>query len=63
MSTTQFDGRRWRAKPLRTNEWTKWFDQQLAASNKKSDQGLYIGLRMDGRVRASGGCRCLQKYH
>lgn len=36
-------------------EWTKWFDQQLSASSKTPDQGIYVGLRMDGRVRASGG--------
>ena len=47
-------GRRWRATPLRVREWTKWFDQQLSASSKTPDQGIYVGLRMDGRVRASG---------
>ena len=46
--------RRWRASPLRMREWTKWFDQQLSASSKTPDQGIYVGLRMDGRVRASG---------
>lgn len=48
---------RWRAKPLRVQEWKSWFDEQAAASGKSADQGLYVGLRLDGRVRASGrGC-------
>ncbi|KAI8112872.1 hypothetical protein M9434_004192 [Picochlorum sp. BPE23] len=48
---------RWRAKPVRVQEWKSWFDEQAAASGKSADQGLYVGLRLDGRVRASGrGC-------
>jgi len=48
---------RWRAKPIRVQEWKSWFDEQAAASGKSSEQGLYVGLRLDGRVRASGrGC-------
>ena len=51
------DDLRWRAKPIRINEWKAWFDEQAAASGKTPDQGLYVGLRLDGRVRASGrGC-------
>ena len=51
------DDLRWRAKPIRVQEWKSWFDEQAAASGKSSDQGLYVGLRLDGRVRASGrGC-------
>ena len=48
---------RWRANPIRIGEWKAWFDEQAAASNKATDQGVYVGLRLDGRVRASGrGC-------
>ena len=45
---------RWRAKPLRLNAWADWFEEQLSMSNAKSERGLYISLRMDGRVRGSG---------
>lgn len=46
---------RWRAQPLRVNEWRAWFDEQLRFTPKASaDRGLYVGLRMDGRVRTSG---------
>jgi hypothetical protein len=48
------DDLRWRATPLRTDDWAAWFGQQLSASSKTSEQGLYVSLRMDGRVRASG---------
>jgi len=48
---------RWRAMPVRKQEWKTWFDEQAAASGKSAEQGLYVGLRLDGRVRASGrGC-------
>ena len=51
------DDLRWRAKPVRVNDWKEWFDEQVAASGKETSQGLYVGLRLDGRVRASGlGC-------
>lgn len=51
------DDLRWRANPIRIGEWKAWFDEQAAASNKGTGQGLYVGLRLDGRVRASGrGC-------
>ena len=45
---------RWRAKPLRLNAWADWFEEQLSASSAKSEQGLYVSLRLDGRVRGSG---------
>jgi len=51
------DDQRWRAVPVRIGDWKKWFDDQASAANKATVQGLYVGLRMDGRVRASGmGC-------
>jgi hypothetical protein len=31
---------RWRAKPLRVNEWKAWFDEQAGASGKTVDKGL-----------------------
>jgi hypothetical protein len=46
---------RWRAAPLKLDRWRDWFDQQLSlAKSAVSDNGLYVGLRLDGRVRASG---------
>jgi Low psii accumulation1 / Rep27 len=51
------DDLRWRAVPIRTDDWRKWFDEQAAAASKATEKGLYVGLRKDGRVRASGlGC-------
>lgn len=45
---------RFRAIPLRMDDWADWFKQQLTASSKSSEQGLYVSLRIDGRVRGSG---------
>lgn len=45
---------RWRATALRLGEWSDWFSEQLKFSKANTEQGLYVGLRMDGRVRASG---------
>ena len=57
------DDLRWRAVPIRTGDWKQWFDEQAAASSKATAQGLYVGLRMDGRVRASGlGCPPWAKF-
>lgn len=57
------DDLRWRANPVRVSEWKAWFDEQAGASGKAVDQGLYIGLRLDGRVRASGrGCPPLDQF-
>ena len=57
LSTLGEDDLRWRALPLRQDEWKKWFVDQASAAGKQLDQGLYVGLRLDGRVRASGlGC-------
>jgi hypothetical protein len=49
---------RWVARAKRTAEWQGWFEDQLAlAKGASGAQGLYVGLRLDGRVRASGqGC-------
>ncbi len=45
---------RWRATPLRMGAWKDWFLEQMQLANKLPEKGLYIGLRLDGRVRASG---------
>ncbi|EIE24367.1 hypothetical protein COCSUDRAFT_83671 [Coccomyxa subellipsoidea C-169] len=48
------DDLRWKATPLRLEEWKAWFDEQTALANANLDKGLYISLRLDGRVRGSG---------
>ena len=45
---------RWRVRPLRLNGWADWFEEQLSGSSAKSGKGLYVSLRLDGRVRGSG---------
>ena len=48
---------RWRAQPIRTGEWQQWFEDQARLANKGLEGGLYVSLRLDGRVRGSGvGC-------
>jgi hypothetical protein len=48
---------RWRASAIRLGDWKAWFDVQSSAAGKGVGRGLYVSLRMDGRVRASGlGC-------
>jgi hypothetical protein len=45
---------RWRADPLYLNEWQSWLSTQLGAASVSAEKGVYVSLRMDGRVRASG---------
>ena len=45
---------RWKATALRQGDWESWFQTQMKTANKKPEKGLYISLRMDGRVRGSG---------
>lgn len=45
---------RWKATPLRLEQWKAWFDEQTALAGANLDKGLYISLRLDGRVRGSG---------
>ena len=45
---------RWRATAIRLGDWRTWFEEQASAAGKGLDTGLYISLRMDGRVRGSG---------
>ena len=53
----------WRAFPFlepqqRAGEWAGWLRQQIATAGKSERDaaatGVYLSLRMDGRVRASG---------
>lgn len=51
------DDLRWRAQPIRAEEWRSWFAEQARLAGKGLEQGLYVSLRLDGRVRGSGvGC-------
>lgn len=45
---------RWRATPIRLGDWQAWFQKQAAMAGKGLGDGLYISLRLDGRVRGSG---------
>lgn len=48
---------RWRATPSNPASLASWFADQAAVAGADAGRGLYVGLRMDGRVRASGtGC-------
>lgn len=46
--------KRWRADPLYPAEWTRWLGDQMSAASVRADTGVYVSLRLDGRVRASG---------
>lgn len=46
--------RKFRATPLRVNEWIEWVEEQKQMANVDDASGVYVGLRMDGRVRSSG---------
>lgn len=48
------DELRWRATAIRMDDWRRWFEQQAKLANKTLDGGLYVSLRLDGRVRGSG---------
>jgi hypothetical protein len=52
----QYEGaeKRWMAQPLYLPEWTAWLQMQLGVSGVKAGTGVYLSLRLDGRVRASG---------
>ena len=51
------DDLRWRAKAIRLDEWRVWFEKQAQLAGKTTIDGLYVSLRLDGRVRGSGvGC-------
>ena len=46
--------KRWRADPLFLADWQAWLDSQMGAANVPKGSAVYVSLRMDGRVRASG---------
>ena len=48
------EDRKFRCSPLRANDWLEWIAEQKKMSKVSDDQGVYVGLRMDGRVRSSG---------
>ena len=48
------EDRKFRATPLRANEWLEWIREQKSMAKVGDDVGVYVGLRMDGRVRSSG---------
>ena len=45
---------KFRATALRVGEWAEWVREQKEMANVRDDAGVYVGLRMDGRVRSSG---------
>ena len=46
--------RRFRATPVYTDKWVAWIDEQKREAKVAAGKGVYVGLRMDGRVRSSG---------
>ncbi|KAG7617704.1 putative protein LOW PSII ACCUMULATION 1 [Arabidopsis thaliana] len=44
----------WRVTPVFVPEWEKWLNEQKKLANVSSDSPVYLSLRLDGRVRASG---------
>ena len=48
------EDKRWKGRAVRLEEWKTWFNEQMRESKVTLESGLYVGLRMDGRVRASG---------
>jgi len=52
------EDKRWRVRAVRTDEWKAWLLDQMATAGKTEkearERGLFIGLRLDGRVRSSG---------
>jgi len=48
------EDRRFRATPVYTDKWGAWIDEQKELAKVVDGRGVYVGLRMDGRVRSSG---------
>ena len=48
------EDRKFRATPTRVGEWLEWLREQKTMAKVGDDVGVYVGLRMDGRVRSSG---------
>ena len=45
---------KFRATAVRAGDWSDWVKEQKEMANLGDDVGVYVGLRMDGRVRSSG---------
>ncbi|CAI5470559.1 unnamed protein product [Closterium sp. Yama58-4] len=45
---------RWMGRPTYTDEWNRWLKEQMKFANVAPGSPVYISLRLDGRVRASG---------
>lgn len=45
---------RWRADPASMPAWRAWLRAQMGAAGVAAGSGVYVSLRLDGRVRASG---------
>lgn len=45
---------RWKATPLRLEEWRDWVRNQKQLADVPESSGVYVSFRMDGRVRGSG---------
>ena len=48
------DDKRFRASPVSVDKWARWIEEQKAEAKVAAGKGVYVGLRMDGRVRSSG---------
>lgn len=48
------EDKRYIARAARLDGWRGWFEEQMGMAKVQADRGLYISLRLDGRVRASG---------
>lgn len=48
------EDRRFRATPVYTERWAAWIEEQKGLAKVTDGKGVYVGLRMDGRVRSSG---------
>ena len=48
------EDRRFRAAPVSVDKYRRWFDEQKNEAKVAAGKGVYVGLRMDGRVRSSG---------
>ena len=46
--------RKFRASPVSVEKWRRWLDEQKKEAGVAEGKGVYVGLRMDGRVRSSG---------
>ena len=45
--------------PILVDQWKAWMTDQMEEAGVEYGKNVYIGLRMDGRVRASGKVRVI----